>query len=193
MHALFSQIGLRDRKVIPAEESEVVFRQAQPVFGVGLVQTGVVELLRHTESGIKVKVSTARSGETFAEASVFSDVYHCDCVAQGPSKVTLYRAEAIRALLRSDPDFSLRFTEQLARQVQRARQQKEILAIRSAKQRVLAALADGWLRGTIMNFAAEIGLTHEAVYRALSALEAEGKVRKTGRGKYATLPLAPTG
>ena len=28
---------------------------------------------------------------------------------------------------------------------------------------------------------------------ALSALEAEGKVRKTGRGKYATLPLAPTG
>ena len=93
MDGLFSQIGLRDRKVILAEESEVVFRQAQPVFGVGLVQTGAVELLRHTESGMKVKVSTARSGETFAEASVFSDVYHCDCVAQRPSKVTLYRAE----------------------------------------------------------------------------------------------------
>jgi DNA-binding IclR family transcriptional regulator len=36
------------------------------------------------------------------------------------------------------------------------------------------------LTGTLMDFAAEIGLTHEALYRTLATLEREGAVERTG-------------
>ena len=43
------------------------------------------------------------------------------------------------------------------------------------------------LRGTLKELAAELGLTHEALYRTLAALERSGEIRR-GRGKIALLP-----
>ena len=40
------------------------------------------------------------------------------------------------------------------------------------------------LKSNVTTFAAEIGLTHEATYRALSALVRTGLVKKAGRGRY---------
>ena len=59
-----------------------------------------------------------------------------------------------------------------------------MLTIRSAEERVLAAVSDGLLDGSIKRFAAEIGLTHEATYRTLARLVSREKLRKTGRGSY---------
>jgi CRP/FNR family transcriptional regulator, dissimilatory nitrate respiration regulator len=36
------------------------------------------------------------------------------------------------------------------------------------------------LHGTLKDLAAEIGLTHEALYRALAALERAGEVKRAG-------------
>ena len=36
----------------------------------------------------------------------------------------------------------------------------------------------------IKQFAAEIGLTHEATYRALAKLVKDGRIEKAGRGQY---------
>ena len=187
MLAIFSKIPDRDCRSINVDVGQRVFRQGDPVFGVGYLHQGAVDLVRHTESGLAVKISSARSDDTFAEASVFSSEYHCDCIATVTAKVTLFRASAILHLLKSDPDFAFTFTEQLVKLVQRGRRQKEILAIKSAQDRVLYALADGWLSGTVMSFASAIGLSHEAVYRALRDLQAKGKIEKLDRGRYRVL------
>lgn len=63
----------------------------------------------------------------------------------------------------------------------------ELRNIRSARERVqtylaLNARADGRtiaLKGTVKDLAAELGLTHEALYRTLSKLEAEGTIART--------------
>jgi DNA-binding IclR family transcriptional regulator len=68
--------------------------------------------------------------------------------------------------------------------VQGYRRQLEILAIRGAQDRVLAALANFGQQGSVMSFAATIGLTHESTYRALSVLVKRGLVRRIGRGRY---------
>jgi hypothetical protein len=61
---------------------------------------------------------------------------------------------------------------------------REILAIRSAKDRVYAGVVAGLLVGTVIDFAATVSLTHEATYRALRELVAEGKVLNPQRGIY---------
>ena len=71
-----------------------------------------------------------------------------------------------------------------AHQVQTYRRRLEILAIRSAEQRVLEAVWDGMMKNDITSFAATIGLTREATYRALAALARSGRLRKTARGTY---------
>jgi CRP-like cAMP-binding protein len=85
----------------------------------------------------------------------------------------------------------------LARQVQALRARLEERTIRSARDRVLRRLvlaADaggGTLRlgGTLMDLAAEIGLTHEALYRTLASLERDGAIART-KGRI-TLRKAP--
>jgi CRP/FNR family transcriptional regulator, dissimilatory nitrate respiration regulator len=74
--------------------------------------------------------------------------------------------------------------KRFAGQVQGYRRRLEILAIKSAQDRVLAALAEFGQDGSVMRFAATIGLSHESTYRALSALVRIGAVRRIERGKY---------
>ncbi len=161
-----------------------VFAQGEMARGPCWVRAGQVDLLRHTEAGAQVLLHRAGAGETLAEASLFSDSYHCDAVTAADSTLAVLDKAAILALVRADPGFALDLMARLARQVQGYRRRLEILAIRSARERVLAALAEQGQGGTVIAFAARIGLTHEATYRALSQLVDAGRVARVGRGRY---------
>ncbi len=88
----------------------------------------------------------------------------------------------------NDAAFSFQLTRMFAHQVQLYRRKLEILAIKNAEDRVLTALSDGWLKTTVTDFAAEIGLSQEATARALSELVKTRKVTKFGRGRYQIAP-----
>lgn len=75
-------------------------------------------------------------------------------------------------------------TARFAGQVQSYRRRFEIMAIRSAEDRVYTAVSDGMLSGSVKSLAGEIGLTHEVVYRALATLVKQRRVQKIGRGQY---------
>ena len=75
-----------DRRETDLVEGGHVFRQGDAAFGPGLVKQGRVEMRRHTPAGVAVPLFKTQAPSTFAEASIFSDCYHCDCVA-GPSSV----------------------------------------------------------------------------------------------------------
>ncbi|HUJ74118.1 MAG TPA: Crp/Fnr family transcriptional regulator [bacterium] len=161
--------------------SEVLFRQGDPVSAIFGIEEGRVRMLRHTVDDHVAVLHMVGKGELFAEAALFSDTYHCDAVALVPSRIRVYpKPETLRALL-SDSGMAVSFMSSLAHQVQDLRTRLEQRNIRSARDRVtqflrLSANAqDGsvHLKGTLMDLAAEIGLSHEALYRTLSALENE--------------------
>lgn len=164
---------------------EVLFHKGDPTFGIFRLIAGRIRLVRVTAEGTEVPMHTVRSGELFAEASLFSMHYHCDAIALVKSEVLLYpKADVVRQL-KTNEEKMWDFAAEMASRLQSLRTQMEIRQIRSATQRVLQSLqlranAGGcWSpEGTLKQYAEEIGLTHEALYRALARLEEEGRIRR---------------
>lgn len=180
----FSQLPPIALRSIQLSAGKTLFRMGDQPKGFYYVAEGEVHLLRHLESGDTLPIHRAFAGDFFAEASLFSEGYHCDAVAQSDSKLVMIdRVETLK-FLDDHPVFAREVTAHLARQVQNYRRLLELRSIRSAKDRVLAAVQEGLLKGQIKSFATQIGLTQEATYRALSELVQTGRLEKPERGIY---------
>lgn len=173
--------AVRQRSV---DRSESLFHQGDKTRGLFYLIEGAVQLNRISEAGHSVVMLKARAGDTFAEASLFHDRYHCDAVATESAQIIECSKEAVLMKYRIEPDFALALCSRLAIQIQQTRARLELLSIRSADVRVLQALGDGFLRNSVKSFAEEIGLSPEVVYRSLASLVRRGKVRKLGYGEY---------
>jgi len=166
---------------------ELLFRQGDPAVAIYKVESGRLRLIRRTVDDHLVILHTARRGEFFAEASLFADAYHCDAVAAVPSSVRVYPKQNAMNAMRKDPALAEAFTARLARQLQELRARMELRNIRSARDRVLQYLrlragVQGRsipVEGQLQDIAAEIGMTREALYRTLAALETEGRLTRT--------------
>jgi len=165
---------------------ETLFRQGDAPAAIYVVRDGRVRLVRHLNDGSAVALHVAQANETVAEAALFADAYHCDAVAEAASEVAVLPKSALLAALEADPLASLSLAKGLASHLRDLRAQLELRSIRSAPERILC-----WLRhragGTPptvrlgrpwTEIAAEIGLTHEAIYRALAALERDGLITR---------------
>lgn len=169
-------------------EGETLFRQGDAADAIFAVAAGRLRLVRHTVDGRRIVLHTARAGELLAEAALFAQRYHCDAIADRASQVRVLSKPALLAAFRRDPALAERFMAILARQVMTLRTRIELRNIRSARERLLqhlllAAGPDGRtvaLDGTLIDLAAEIGLTHETLYRTLAALEDEGALKREG-------------
>lgn len=184
----FDRFDEKQKTVRLLEKADTLFRQGDATRGLFVLVSGRVELRRVTEAGFPVLIHNVRSGETFAEASLFSPVYHCDAIAKEHCKLIEFRKADVLARFQNQPDFAMALARQFASQIQIYRRKIEILAIRDATERVYAGLCEGMLHSDIKGFAAEIGLTHEAVYRSLAMLVRNGRLEKSARGFY-RLPL----
>ena len=169
-------------------DGEGVFHRGDAADNMYGVLSGGVCLSRDTVDGTRTVIHRACADDLFAEASLFSDRYHCDGTAVGETVVGVFPKQTVLRLLQNDAEFAMAFTRRLAVQVQRLRTGVELRAIRSAEERVLTALALKLEAGqhsltlptTWKAFAQEIGLTHEALYRALKRLEADGRLERDG-------------
>lgn len=142
-------------------------------------------MIRVTPDGVAVTLHQARPGEMFAEASLFSKHYHCDAVAGVDSVVGLYPQAKLATQLRNDPEALWSFSQELAQRLQGLRQRYELKQIRSATERLLQFIRlrcddKGCVHttGTLKDIAAELGLTHEALYRTLATLERRKLIRR---------------
>jgi len=180
-----------DRKL---NAGEPLFHLGDKTAGLYEVIAGRLRLMRVDRSGHEIVLYVAGEGETIAEASLFSPAYHCDAIAASDAVVRVYPKAAVLAAFAKDPKAAQAFAATLARQVMNLRTRLELRNIRSARERVrhflaLNASADGRtveLRGTVKDLANELGLTHEALYRTLAALERSGEIKRT-RGKITLL------
>lgn len=169
---------------------EALFRLGDKTTGLFEIVSGRVRLARVDRSGREAVLYVAGAGETIAEASLFSPHYHCDAIASTDAIVRLFPKPEVLAAFEKEPKAAQAFAATLARQVMTLRTRIEQRNIRSARGRVrhylsVNADADGRavaLPGTLKDLAAELGLTHEALYRTISVLERAGEItRAKGR------------
>ena len=179
-----NKLDKRDRLLRELIRGETLFVQNTATAGLFFLASGVIDLKRTTRSGQSVMIHRARSGDTFAEASLFTDVYHCTATAASKVVLVECRKSAISTLLNTDINFARSMASRFANQIQKARRHVELLSIRAADERILSALNDGLLIEDITVFAEFIGLAPETVYRTLAQLAKQGEVEKTARGQY---------
>jgi CRP-like cAMP-binding protein len=168
--------------------NEVLFRQGDKVTAIYFVEAGRMRLERRTFDGRLLILGTTSAGEFFVEAALFSDAYHCDGVATESSQVRIFPKNAVLNALRADSTRAMSFLALVARQVIALRQRLELMKVRSAKERIILYLdfkagPDGRaveLSGPLQDIASELGLTREALYRALATLERTGVIARSG-------------
>jgi CRP/FNR family transcriptional regulator, dissimilatory nitrate respiration regulator len=180
---------------VRAAASERRLKAGQALFHTGSksagfyeVVAGTVRLVRVDRSGREAVLQVASAGETVAEASLFASTYHCDAIAATPAVVRFYPKITVLAELQRDPKLALSFAAMLARQVMTLRTRLERRNIHSARDRIrhfltVNAGADGRtvvLPGTLKELAADLGLTHEALYRTLARMEADNEIMRAG-------------
>ncbi len=186
-----NRVDKSDRVRRTLEYGEALFVQDSATAGLFYLASGTIDLKRATNTGHSVMIHRARSGDTFAEASLFSNTYHCTATAVCEAVVIECKRAAISRLLNTEIEFARSMASRFATQIQETRRRVELLSIRAADERILAALNDGLLVEDITTFAETIGLASETVYRTLTQLSKEGHVEKTARGQYQINTIGP--
>ena len=171
---------------ITVGKGSILFSAGDRTEGFYAVVDGSVRVYRISTGGREVTLEIVGSGGTFAEASLFSDIYHCFCVALKDSKVCLIRKDAFLEMIRGDIQFAAAWINVLSLEVIRLRQRIEELSIKSPKARIasyLLLLAEMQNSASITlpahrkYIATLLGMTHETFYRMAKELENEGTVR----------------
>jgi CRP-like cAMP-binding protein len=168
---------------------ESLFHSGDAAQGLYLIEHGEVRLSRVDAHGREITLFRAHDGDFLAEASLFSETYHCDATAAAPTTVRLLPKAALLEAFDRNPPAAQAFMAMLARQVVSLRTRLEIRNRKTARERVLHHLAlhaespgrRFVVAGNLKAMAAEIGLSHESLYRTLAALEAQGVIARTGR------------
>jgi len=172
------------------ERGATLFNQGDPASAVYVVEAGRIRMQRILSDGATLILYVANAGESFAEASLSATHYHCDAIAETDSFVLVLPKADLLALMTSDPAQGVAFALALATQVRDLRTKLELRNVRSATERVLAWLrlqATGDSPQILLNrswtlIAEELGLTREAVYRALAVLERAGRIARHDGG-----------
>jgi CRP-like cAMP-binding protein len=181
----FSYLPAKACRTIDMQKGDTLFAQNQTTSGLYRVVSGCVTLQRTGLGGDTLILHRAISGGFFAEASIFSQTYHCDAICTQSGSVVKIAKSDVVLMMHSNPAFCEGFTRLLAVQVQKYRAHIELLAIPSAKERLLAAVQAGYHDATVTELASRINLSQEACYRALRGLCQDGRMVQTGRGAYA--------
>jgi CRP/FNR family transcriptional regulator, dissimilatory nitrate respiration regulator len=163
-----------------------LFRQGDPAAAIFRVARGRLRLERLTLDGRRVILHTARTGELFAEASLFASTYHCNAMALTDREVEVLPKGGVLAALgpAGEPGG---LVETLTRQLQAARTRLELRNVRLARDRILLWLdlqagtdRVATVEGELQDVAAELGLTREAFYRTLASLDRDGLIAREG-------------
>jgi CRP/FNR family transcriptional regulator, dissimilatory nitrate respiration regulator len=157
-------------------KGERLFRQGRTPEHMFYVASGELILQRQGAQGDNVVLQRTRQGFV-AEASLQSARYHCDAMVTAAGQVVAVPVDAIRHMLASDPAFAMRWMAMLNQELKRLRLQCERLSLKGVKSRLLHLLETEGQHGSLplgaglKSLAAELGVTHEALYRAVAELE----------------------
>jgi CRP-like cAMP-binding protein len=189
-------IGLRSAtRLRRLAAGAMLFRQGQPPRAMHVVLDGEIRLLRSTRYGADIILQRTTSGFV-AEASLDQSAYHCDARAALNSNVLVIPIPAFRAAL-DDIGFRTAWIRELARELRRLRAVAERLSLKTSRERIRHFLETEGVNGALTlaqtrkAWAAELGITHEALYRELARMRRFGEIRAAGPTICLIRPHAP--
>lgn len=150
-----------------------LFHRDDDVELVHVICRGTVKLVRYQTDGQMAVLQRVSAGDILAEASVFSQRYHCHAVATSHTETEAYPVAAIQHLLDTDIQFCRGWAVQMSHNLQEARRRAEITSLRTVAERL-----DAWLtwnesslpaKGEWKSIAEEVGVSPEAFYREIAA------------------------
>lgn len=145
------------------------------------VLSGEVRLIRHARDGTELVLQRS-SGGFFAEASLSAKSYHCDGVVAKSGVVLRFPIKIFLASLQNDVHFNDAWINHLAHETRKLRAQCERLSLHSAADRIIHYIESEGVGGVLSltqsrkAWAAEIGFSHESLYRTLSRLQSENVI-----------------
>ncbi|MET0540072.1 MAG: Crp/Fnr family transcriptional regulator [Xanthobacteraceae bacterium] len=152
------------------------------------VLSGEVRLVRTAITGAEIVLQRANGGFV-AEASLDQSGYHCDAiVTKAATLLSIPKGRFQRAL--SQSRFRDAWIGYVSAQLRHSRLQCERLLLHTARERISHfIMTEGRdrifkLAGTKKAWAAELGLTHEALYRTLRAMLESGELMERPAGSF---------
>lgn len=149
------------------------------------VLDGEIRLTRTSRLGTEIIFQRTKSGFV-AEASLYHDAYHCDAVAFASSRILSIPRQDFRDAL-ANHEFRSIWLQNLCGELRQVRSQRERASLRSAKDRIIHFIETEGRDGRLVltqskkTWSAEIGLSHEALYRTLRAMTDHGDLIVDGQ------------
>jgi len=178
--AVLPQSARRAARIVHLPKAGRLFSRGDRPGAMYFVVSGEVHLVRLSLTGSEIVLQRAREG-FLAEASLDQAAYHCDAATVLPSELLMLPRKAFLEALAVE-GFRARWIAHLARELRRVRAQAERLSLKTAQERIVHYIetegSDGSIRlsQSRKDWAAELGLTHEALYRALARMERSGQI-----------------
>jgi CRP/FNR family transcriptional regulator, dissimilatory nitrate respiration regulator len=168
------------------ERGQALFGQGARPAALFYVVRGEVVLERAGRQGQTVVLQRVRRGFV-AEASMQSSRYHCSGLATLAGQAFRLPMAPLKVALQQDSRFAVRWIGMLNDEVRRLRAQTERLTLKGVKARLLHLIETEGRAGRLeigsglKSLSAQLGVTHEALYRTVAAMEQQGMlVRKDG-------------
>ena len=155
-----------------SDQGAYLFHQDDVVESVYVIEGGSAELVRYQKDGAQIVLQRAADRSILAEASIYSETYHCDGIVTSSAMVFSLPKSTFLKLIDENNTISNLWARHLAVEVQSARFRSEILGRKTVSDRL-----DGWLawrnnnlplKGQWKSIAEQIGVSPEALYRELA-------------------------
>ena len=181
----FSDRLRRSARLFSKPAGSVIFLMGQRPWWMYFVASGNAVMSRTDVRGRTVILQ--RANRSFlADATLTSRKYHCDAYARTATELLAFPLDVMRAAIDTDAATRWAWISMLAAETRRQRAQIERLALKTVRERLLHKLAESSgdgkleLRGPKTDLAAELGVTHEALYRTIAELKREGMLHEEG-------------
>lgn len=164
------------------EKGDYLFHQGNKPEYMFFIVSGEAILTRNSSHGEPTTLQRSKAG-FLSEASLLTDVYHCDAIATQSGQAITLPINSLRSAL-SDNQFSLKWMQLLSKEIMRLRTQSERLSLKDIRSKLIHLIETEGKQGALniqsdlKSLASEIGVSHEALYRSIARLEKEGLLKK---------------
>lgn len=164
------------------EKGDYLFHQGKKPEHMFFIVSGEAVLTRTSSHGEPTILQRCKGG-FISEASLLVDAYHCDAIATHDGQAITLPIKSLRDSL-ADRKFSLKWVQLLSKEIMRLRTQSERLGLKDIRSKLIHLIETEGTQGVLTlqsdykSMASEIGVTHEALYRAIAILEKEGLLEK---------------
>jgi len=181
LHELLPKGLIASCEEIEPPEGTCLFKSGDKPERMFFVVSGEVVLERPGLQGSSVILQRTRRGFV-SEASLKSAKYHCHGQVVANAKIVQIPIRKVRDAMDCDPAFAGRWIGMLNKEVKRLRLQCERLSLTKVQDRFVHLLETEGVDGHypigagLKSLAAELGVTHEALYRCVYAMERQGRL-----------------